>query len=242
MLSIFCIHFIYYALALPLRNGLANRLSPPAWRYLHSSFGLNRGIRERERQWRLPHDKLFVVLRRAGLLKLLLSAPASLSGEVQCLLPPQGLPPSSWPQSTSHPRQVSVEGLHTVVNKHHKMYPTIFPVIAGDFHKAILKKSLSSNHQQVSCSTRRSRTLDHCYSIIEDAFGSISHPHWETRPAGCAPSYKLPGTKECSPGSEDCTESVRRDWGTTPGLLRVGDWAIFNDSVTDLHEYAIVVF
>ncbi len=46
-------------------------------------------------------------------------------------------------------------------------------IILGDFNKANLSRELPKYKQHVTCPTRNSNILDHCYTIIKDAYHSV---------------------------------------------------------------------
>ncbi len=51
-----------------------------------------------------------------------------------------------------------------------QMHLASFLIIPGDFSKANLSHELPKYRQYVTCPTRDSNILDHCYTIIKDAF------------------------------------------------------------------------
>ncbi len=46
-------------------------------------------------------------------------------------------------------------------------------IILGDFNKANLSRELQKYRQHITCPTRDSNTLDHCYTAIKDAYHSV---------------------------------------------------------------------
>ncbi len=52
-------------------------------------------------------------------------------------------------------------------------YPDSLLIILGDFNKANLSCELPKYRQHVTCPTRDSNILDHCYTIIKDAYHSV---------------------------------------------------------------------
>ncbi len=49
-------------------------------------------------------------------------------------------------------------------------------IILGDFNKANLSRELPKYKQHVTCPTRNSNILDHCNTIIKDAYHSVPRP------------------------------------------------------------------
>ncbi len=52
-------------------------------------------------------------------------------------------------------------------------YPDSFIVILGDFNKANLTRELPKYRQHITCPTRDSNILDHCYMVLKDAYHSV---------------------------------------------------------------------
>ncbi len=52
-------------------------------------------------------------------------------------------------------------------------HPDSVLIILGDFNKANLSHELPKYRQHVTCPTRDSNILDHCYTTIKDAFHSV---------------------------------------------------------------------
>ncbi len=52
-------------------------------------------------------------------------------------------------------------------------YPDSFFVILGDFNKANLTRELPKYRQHITCPTRDSNILDHCYTVLKDAYHSV---------------------------------------------------------------------
>ncbi len=54
-------------------------------------------------------------------------------------------------------------------------YPDSFIIILGDFNKASLTHALPKYRQHITCPTRDSNILDHCYTVLKDAYHSVPH-------------------------------------------------------------------
>ena len=75
-----------------------------------------------------------------------------------------------------HPRANTEEALNDlcdVITHYENSNPTALSIITGDFNQANLRSVLPNYHQLITCATRGSRTLDHCYSTIKGAYKSI---------------------------------------------------------------------
>ncbi|KAK3569833.1 hypothetical protein QTP86_005863 [Hemibagrus guttatus] len=66
--------------------------------------------------------------------------------------------------------------LHEAVNLHQTQHHDAVLIVAGDFNSANLKHAASNFHQHITCPTRGSRTLDHCYTQFKDCYKAQSHP------------------------------------------------------------------
>ncbi len=54
-----------------------------------------------------------------------------------------------------------------------QQHPDSVLIILGDFNKANLSRELPKYRQHVTCPTRDSNILDHCYTTIKDAYHSV---------------------------------------------------------------------
>ncbi|KAJ8381078.1 hypothetical protein SKAU_G00018560, partial [Synaphobranchus kaupii] len=77
-------------------------------------------------------------------------------------IPPDA--PVQEAQSTLAEQIMSVERKH----------PDCFVVVLGDFNRANLSQVLPKYRQQIKCPTREERTLDHCYTTINNAYHAVS--------------------------------------------------------------------
>ncbi len=59
------------------------------------------------------------------------------------------------------------------ISETEQRYPDSLLIILGDFNKANLSRELPKYRQHVTCPTRDSNILDHCYTIIKDAYHSV---------------------------------------------------------------------
>ncbi|XP_072359770.1 uncharacterized protein [Scyliorhinus torazame] len=72
----------------------------------------------------------------------------------------------------------ALDELSTAVNKNETEHPEALFIMAGDFNQANLKSVLPKFHQHISCPTKGSDILDHCYTNIKGAYRSIARPHF----------------------------------------------------------------
>ncbi|KAI4893672.1 hypothetical protein NFI96_008713 [Prochilodus magdalenae] len=65
--------------------------------------------------------------------------------------------------------ELALGKLYEAVNRQEAAHPEAACIVVGDFNKANFRKVAAKFVQHVSCSTRGSRTLDHCYTPFRDA-------------------------------------------------------------------------
>ncbi len=67
----------------------------------------------------------------------------------------------------------AMQQLAEQISEMEQRYPDSLLIILGDFNKANLSCELPKYRQHVTCPTRDSNILDHCYTIIKDAYHSV---------------------------------------------------------------------
>ncbi len=67
----------------------------------------------------------------------------------------------------------ALQKLADLITKSEQQYPDSVLIILGDFNKANLSRELPKYRQHVTCPTRDSNILDHCYTAIKDAYHSV---------------------------------------------------------------------
>ncbi len=68
---------------------------------------------------------------------------------------------------------VAMQQLAEQISEREQRYPDCLLIILGDYNKANLSRDLPKYRQHVTCPTRDSNILDHCYTIIKDAYHSV---------------------------------------------------------------------
>ena len=66
-------------------------------------------------------------------------------------------------------------------------YPEAAFIVAGDFNKANLRKRLLKSYQDIDCSTRTAKTLDHCYTTFQNAYTALYSANRTTIPSCSSP-------------------------------------------------------
>ncbi len=72
----------------------------------------------------------------------------------------------------------AMQQLAEQISEMEQRYPDSLLIILGDFNKANLSCELPKYRQHVTYPTRDSNILDHCYTIIKDAYHSVHGQLW----------------------------------------------------------------
>ncbi len=67
----------------------------------------------------------------------------------------------------------AMQQLAKQISEREQKYPDSLLIIIGDFNKANLSRELPKYRQHITCPTRHSIILNHCYTIIKDAYHSV---------------------------------------------------------------------
>ena len=116
-------------------------------------------------------------------------------------------------------------------------------IVVDDFNHTCLGKALPRYKQHVDCSTRKDKTLDHCYTVYKGAYHASARA-----PLGKSdhntviliPAYRqklktvMPVKKTVEKWSPESTEALR-------GCFECTDWSVFELACTDLDEYTDTV-
>jgi hypothetical protein len=76
----------------------------------------------------------------------------------------------------------ALKELHWTLCKLENTHPEAALIVAGDFNKAYLMKTLPKFYQHLNCSTRTAKTLDHSYSNFRDAYKALPRPPFSKSP------------------------------------------------------------
>ncbi|XP_052469923.1 uncharacterized protein LOC128026697 [Carassius gibelio] len=110
--------------------------------------------------------------------------------------------------------------------------------ILGDFNKANLSCELPKYRQHVTCPTRDSNILDHCYTTIKDAFHSI--PRSALGRSDHCLVHLIPSYKQKLKSAKPVVRTVKRWTSETEQDLQscfdLTDWSVFEAATTDLDE------
>ncbi|XP_073671518.1 uncharacterized protein [Paramisgurnus dabryanus] len=111
-------------------------------------------------------------------------------------------------------------------------------IILGDFNKANLSRELPKYRQHVTCPTRDSNILDHCYTTIKDAYHSV--PRAALGHSDHCLVHLIPSYKQKLKSAKPVVRTVRRWTSETEQDLQscfdITDWSVFEAATTDLDE------
>ncbi|KAK7881961.1 hypothetical protein WMY93_028135 [Mugilogobius chulae] len=133
--------------------------------------------------------------------------------------------------------------LQDIISKHRNKYPDAALIVAGDFNKANLKRVLPNFYQHVTCPTRGVNILDHCYSTFKNGYKSMSLPAFGS--SDHVSVFLIPKYSQKLKSRLPQTKQVRRWTDQSEGVLQDAlddvDWAMFQSSADDIHEFTDVV-
>ena len=121
--------------------------------------------------------------------------------------------------------------------------PDSVVIVVCNFNHTCLSKALPRYKQHVDCSTRKDKTLDHCYTVYKGAYHASARA-----PLGKSdhntviliPAYRQklktvkPVKKTVKKWSPESTEALR-------GCFECTDWSVLEHACTDLDEYTDTV-
>ena len=126
---------------------------------------------------------------------------------------------------------LALQKLADQITETEQQHPDSVLIILGDFNKANLSRELPKYRQHVTCPTRDSNILDHCYTTIKDAYHSV-------------PRAALGLSDHCLvhliPTYRPVVKTVKRWTNETEQDLQacfdLTDWSVFEAATTNLDE------
>ncbi len=112
-----------------------------------------------------------------------------------------------------------------------QQHPDSVLIILGDFNKANLSRELPEYRQHITCPTRDSNILDHCYTVIKDAY----HCPTGSFLADLIPTYrqKLISAKPVLRTVKRWTNEAEQD---LKACFDLTDWTVFEAAANDLDK------
>ncbi len=119
-----------------------------------------------------------------------------------------------------------------------QQHPDSVLIILGDFNKANLSRELPKYRQHVTCPTRDSNILDHCYTAIKDAYHSV--PRAALGLSDHCLIHLIPTYRHKLKSAKPVLRTVKRWTNETERVLQacldLTDWAVFEAAANDLDE------
>ncbi len=117
-------------------------------------------------------------------------------------------------------------------------HPDSVLIILGDFNKANLSRELPKYRQHVTCPTRDSNILDHCYTAIKDAYHSV--PRAALGLSDHCLVHLIPTYRQKLKSAKPVLRTVKRWTNETEWVLQacfhLTDWSVFEAAANDLDE------
>ncbi|KAL0153349.1 hypothetical protein M9458_051345 [Cirrhinus mrigala] len=117
-------------------------------------------------------------------------------------------------------------------------HPDSVLIILGDFNKANLSRELPKYSQHVTCPTRDSNILYHCYTVIKDAYRFV--PRAALGLSDHCLVHLIPTYRQKLKSAKPVVKTVKRWTNETERVLQAcfewTDWSVFETAATDLDE------
>ncbi|KAL0154303.1 hypothetical protein M9458_050416, partial [Cirrhinus mrigala] len=133
---------------------------------------------------------------------------------------------------------VALELLADQITHAEQRYPDSFIIVLGDFNKAHLTRELPKYRQHITCPTRDSNILDHCYTVLKDAYHSV--PRAALGLSDHCLVHLLPAYRQKLKSAKPVVKTVKR-WTVEAerdlqACFELTDWSVFEAAATDLDE------
>ncbi len=127
-----------------------------------------------------------------------------------------------------------------ITDKEQKHWDSVL-IILGHLNKADLSRELLKYRQHVTCPTRNSKTLDHCYTAIKDAYHSVPQAALGLSDhclVHLIPTYrhKLKLAKHVLRTVKRWTNEAEQD---LKACFHLTDWTVFEAAANNLDEQSL---
>ncbi|KAI2646347.1 hypothetical protein H4Q32_030498 [Labeo rohita] len=133
---------------------------------------------------------------------------------------------------------MSLQKLADQITELEQQHPDSVLIILGDFNKAKLSHELPKYSQHVTCPTRDSNILDHCYTTLRNAYHSV--PQAALGLSDHCLVHLIPTYRQNLKSAKPVVKTVRRWTNKTEQVLQAcfewTDCSVFEAATTDLHE------
>uniref|UniRef100_A0A8C1D980 Reverse transcriptase domain-containing protein n=1 Tax=Cyprinus carpio carpio TaxID=630221 RepID=A0A8C1D980_CYPCA len=133
---------------------------------------------------------------------------------------------------------LALQKLADQITETEQQHPDSVLIILGDFNKANLSRELPKYREHVTCLTRDSNILDHCYTTIKDAYHSV--PRAALGLSDHCLVHLIPTYRQKLKSAKPVVKTVKRWTNETEQDLKacfdLTDWSVFEAATTDLDE------
>ncbi|KAL0148195.1 hypothetical protein M9458_056516 [Cirrhinus mrigala] len=133
---------------------------------------------------------------------------------------------------------LALQKLADQITETEQQHPDSVLIILGDFNKANLSRELPKYRQHVTCRTRDSNILDHCYTTIKGAYHSV--PRAALGLSDHCLVHLIPTYRQKLKSAKPVVKTVKRWTNETEQVLQscfyLTDWSVFEAAATDLDE------
>ncbi len=132
----------------------------------------------------------------------------------------------------------ALQKLADLITDTEQQHPDSVLIILGDFNKANLSRELPKYRQHVTCPTRDSNILDHCYTTIKNAYHSV--PRAALGLSDHCLVYLIPTYRHKLKSAKPVVKIVKRWTNETERVLQacldLTDWSVFEAAANDLDK------
>ncbi|KAL0148543.1 hypothetical protein M9458_056090 [Cirrhinus mrigala] len=120
---------------------------------------------------------------------------------------------------------LSLQKLADQITETEQQHPDSVLIVLGDFNKAKLSRELPKYSQHVTCPTRDSNILDHCYTTLRNAYHSV--PRAALGLSDHCLVHLIPTCRQKLKSAKPVVKTACFEWT---------DWSVFEAATTDLDE------
>ncbi len=132
----------------------------------------------------------------------------------------------------------ALQKLADLITDTEQKHPDSVLIILGDFNKAYLSRELPKYRQHITCPTRDSNILDHCYTAIKDTYHSV--PRAALGLSDHCLVHLIPTYRQKLKSAKPALRTVKRWTNEAEQDLKacfdLTDWTVFEAAATDLDE------
>ena len=137
----------------------------------------------------------------------------------------------------------ALSDLSNIVSKYENKDPNTASILLGDFNQANLRSVLPNFYQVVTCPTRKSNTLDHCYTNVKSSYKSYERSglgNSDHSVISIIPKY-LQKVKQSKPVTSQIHRWTDQAVTKLKNCIDTTDWNVFRNPLTTIDEYTDTV-